>query len=241
MFDSLLLLQRGGQAVFFGELGRDCQKLIGYLSSVPGAKPFPGGRNPATWMLELLSSEKSVNSSKNEYFASKRTDFHGHYKSSSEYQTAIVKISSLFPENFPELDHYHHPSEALGHQKHAVHSSAVFQYSSSPFQQYRALMRRTFVMYWRTPTYNFLRFVINLVIALLFGSVYANQNYSTTGDCIARVGIIFLSALFSGVVAMNTVIPVMMSNRTAFYREQQERTYEPLFYEISLNAVEVRN
>jgi hypothetical protein len=45
--------------------------------------------------------------------------------------------------------------------------------------------------------------------------------------------------LFCGIVGMNTVIPVMMANRAAFYREQQERMYDPLFYEIALGIVEV--
>ena len=240
-FDSLLLLQRGGQAVYFGELGRECQRLIDYLSSVPGSTPFPGGQNPATWMLELLSHEKKAVSFYENGIIKQTTDFHAYFKNSSEYQTAMVKITALCPKSVGIVDHKHHTLEALDHIKHAMQSSTAFQYSSSPLQQYKELMNRTFVMYWRTPTYNFLRFIINLVIALLFGSVYANQKYTTTGDCIARVGIIFLSALFSGVVAMNTVIPVMMANRAAFYREQQERMYQPLFYEIALNTVEASN
>lgn len=32
MFDSLLLLKKGGQTVFFGELGAESSKLISYLS-----------------------------------------------------------------------------------------------------------------------------------------------------------------------------------------------------------------
>ena len=35
-FDSLLLLRKGGQTVFFGELGQDGKKLIEYFEAQPG-------------------------------------------------------------------------------------------------------------------------------------------------------------------------------------------------------------
>ena len=41
MFDAVLLLQRGGKTVFFGELGRDSQTMTAYLeaSGAPPCKP----------------------------------------------------------------------------------------------------------------------------------------------------------------------------------------------------------
>ncbi|KAK1929999.1 ABC transporter G family member 38 [Phytophthora citrophthora] len=48
LFDSLLLLKRGGETVFFG----DCGALVGYFQAVPGVSPLPQDVNPATWMLE---------------------------------------------------------------------------------------------------------------------------------------------------------------------------------------------
>lgn len=35
-FDSLLLLKRGGQTVFFGKLGMRCESMIRYFEGVPG-------------------------------------------------------------------------------------------------------------------------------------------------------------------------------------------------------------
>lgn len=35
-FDSLLLLKRGGQTVFFGKLGERCESLISYFEGIPG-------------------------------------------------------------------------------------------------------------------------------------------------------------------------------------------------------------
>ncbi|EGZ09646.1 pleiotropic drug resistance protein ABC superfamily [Phytophthora sojae] len=56
LFDSLLLLKRGGEIVFFGELGENCCNLINYFLSIPGVAPLPLGYNPATWMLECIGA-----------------------------------------------------------------------------------------------------------------------------------------------------------------------------------------
>ena len=42
-FDSLLLLKKGGETVFFGDLGKDSYNLIGYLESYPATAPIKGG------------------------------------------------------------------------------------------------------------------------------------------------------------------------------------------------------
>ena len=49
MFDDLLLLTKGGNTVFFGELGPDSVHLIDYFES-RGADPIEFGENPAAWM-----------------------------------------------------------------------------------------------------------------------------------------------------------------------------------------------
>ncbi|GAB9477854.1 Atp-binding protein, partial [Globisporangium polare] len=36
LFDSLLLLKRGGETVFFGDLGKNCRNLINYFEGIPG-------------------------------------------------------------------------------------------------------------------------------------------------------------------------------------------------------------
>ncbi|OQR84687.1 ATP-binding Cassette (ABC) Superfamily [Achlya hypogyna] len=55
MFDALLLLQRGGHTVYFGNLGPDASRLVGYLSAIPGTPALETGTNPATWMLDVIT------------------------------------------------------------------------------------------------------------------------------------------------------------------------------------------
>ncbi|KAJ0388959.1 hypothetical protein P43SY_010680 [Pythium insidiosum] len=70
VFDSLLLLKRGGETVFFGELGESASELIQYFESVPGVAPIEDGYNPATWMLEVIGAGVgNANGSTTDYVA----------------------------------------------------------------------------------------------------------------------------------------------------------------------------
>lgn len=53
------------------------------------------------------------------------------------------------------------------------------QYNASYWTQFQLLMRRIALTYWRSPNYSLLRIATNLVIALIFGSAYPQQQYST--------------------------------------------------------------
>ncbi|PKI35567.1 hypothetical protein CRG98_044021 [Punica granatum] len=52
-FDELILMKRGGQMVYAGELGQHSSKLIEYFESIPGVPQIKENHNPATWMLEV--------------------------------------------------------------------------------------------------------------------------------------------------------------------------------------------
>lgn len=53
-FDSLLLLKRGGEVVFHGELGHQSQNLIQYFERYDATPRIQPGENPATWMLTAI-------------------------------------------------------------------------------------------------------------------------------------------------------------------------------------------
>ncbi|KAE8955951.1 hypothetical protein PF011_g31642 [Phytophthora fragariae] len=56
LFDKLLLLKRGGQTVYFGDLGKRARKMVDYFEAIPGVPRLPEGYNPATWMLECIGA-----------------------------------------------------------------------------------------------------------------------------------------------------------------------------------------
>jgi ATP-binding cassette subfamily G (WHITE) protein 2 (PDR) len=54
-FDRLLLLAKGGKTVYFGEIGRNSQTLLGYFARNGGPR-LPEGANPAEHMLNVRPS-----------------------------------------------------------------------------------------------------------------------------------------------------------------------------------------
>ena len=59
-FDSLLLLKRGGEVVFFGELGDESANLITYLERFSSTPKIQLGENPATWCDDIQNHVLTV-------------------------------------------------------------------------------------------------------------------------------------------------------------------------------------
>lgn len=99
LFDSLLLLKRGGETVFFGNLGESCRNLIDYFEGIPGVSPLPAGYNPATWMLKCIGAGVSN--------GAVTTDFVKVFNESSHKQLLDINISkegiAIPSQDLPEM------------------------------------------------------------------------------------------------------------------------------------------
>ncbi|WVZ79813.1 hypothetical protein U9M48_027347 [Paspalum notatum var. saurae] len=76
-FDELLLLKRGGQVIYSGQLGRNSQTMVDYFEAIPGVPKIKDKYNPATWMLEVSSVSAEVRL---------KMDFAEYYKTSDLYK-----------------------------------------------------------------------------------------------------------------------------------------------------------
>ena len=137
-FDSLLLLRRGGQTVFFGELGRNSENLIKYFTDVPGVTPIQLNQNPASWMLDQIGAGTSSSSSS--------VDMHEYYKRSPLGQENNLTVDTMCMTQDDavsvKVDHY------------GINDSNTYQmYNASDFMQV---------------TYSVLCCIIFLIIDLLF-------------------------------------------------------------------------
>lgn len=211
-FDSLLLLQRGGRTIFFGDLGIGCSKLIEYLESVPGTAPYSKAMNPANWMLEVSGIKEG------------RTDFAEAYNSSALKQA-----------NEEKLAEYSVPKEG---SKPIEFNS---EYAASNRTQYFECLKKNMKTYWRSPAFNTTRYVMTFVIALIYGSVYWNEgsNPSTATDVQNIIGALYSSTVFLGVFNMLTIQPIISRERTVFYRERAAGTYAVVPYAMALQVVEI--
>ncbi|RLN45719.1 hypothetical protein BBO99_00005868 [Phytophthora kernoviae] len=159
LFDSLLLLKRGGETVFFGDLGENCRNLIDYFESIPGVTPLSAGYNPAAWMLECIGAGVSN--------GDVTTDFVQVFNKSSHKQlldtTMMAEGITVPSSELPEM---------IFCEKRAANSMT----------QMKFVVARFIRMYWRTPTYNLTRMFVSLFLALIFGLVFVDATYTTYSE-----------------------------------------------------------
>ena len=246
-FDSLLLLRRGGQTVYFGELGDNSSHLVNYFEAIPGVEPKPSGTNPATWMLEVIGAGTGTKSTG-------VSDFHAVYKNSSLCLANTTHVDILCPDVEEENQHSEDPDPSEAEcrfkpvyivkerikKRRELRAAGHKSFNASYLVQFRVLMYRFLLAYWRSPSYNFVRMVVSVVIALLFSSTYADQQYSSDVDVVSRVALIYITVLFMGVVGMMSAQPVLFAERPAFYREQYSDIYDVKLYALAATLVEVR-
>ncbi|GMF63859.1 unnamed protein product [Phytophthora fragariaefolia] len=221
LFDSLLLLRRGGRMVFFGELGENSENLIKYFEAFPGVNPIKPGYNPATWMLECIGAGVGG----------------GHADAGAQpmdfAERFLVSDQKVLMEEDLDQEGVLHPSSNLPELKFET------KRASNPRVQFQLLCLRFFRMYWRTPTYNLTRLFISVLLGCVFAVIYQGTDYSTYTGANSGVGLIFVSTIFLGLISFNSVMPVAADERTAFYRERASETYNALWYFVAGTLVEI--
>lgn len=198
MFDDLLLLKKGGNVVFFGELGKESVKLIEYFET-QGATPIQHGENPAAWMLRACSGEN----------AAADVDWADLYKTSTQYENACSQI------------------EAIGNspvESKEIHYEGMF---STDFKERLKLMNnRILTIYKRSPAYNLTRLMIAVLYSFLIGSVFIRGSSERRSgewqenEVDGVLGTIFLSTIIIGVTSISMAVPVMKRIRDVFYKHR---------------------
>ncbi|RLN13748.1 hypothetical protein BBJ28_00017786 [Nothophytophthora sp. Chile5] len=217
LFDHLLLLKRGGETVFVGELGEKCHKLVNYFESIPGVTPLPDRYNPATWMLECIGAGVGT-------VQAYQRDFVEYFNYSEQKRMLDVEMAQEgVTRPAPRLP------EMLFTKKRAA----------SSWTQATFLTTRFLRTYWRTPSYNMTRFIIGVSLALLFGLTYINFEYTSYQGLNGGVGMVFVVTLFNGIVSFNGVLPIASGERGAYYRERASQTYNSLWYFVGSTIAEI--
>jgi ABC-type multidrug transport system ATPase subunit len=147
-FDELLLLKRGGETVFFGELGSHSSFLIQYFERFPATHKIHPGENPATWMLTTTGAG-STESNSNSF------DYGGSYARSKLREECLERIDKICSEatNEKKLDFSNEFATSFGTQ-----SSTVFS--------------RTMTVYFRSPNYNVTRVMVAIAGTFVTSSTF---------------------------------------------------------------------
>ncbi|RVW28717.1 Pleiotropic drug resistance protein 1 [Vitis vinifera] len=106
---------------------------------------------------------------------------------------------------------------------------------------YRACLWKQRWSYWRNPPYTAVRFLFTTFIALLFGTMFwdLGTKRSTQQDLFNAMGSMYAAVLFLGIQNSQSVQPVVVVERTVFYRERAAGMYSPLSYAFAQALVEI--
>lgn len=142
-FDELLLLKSGGRVVYHGPLGKDSRQLIDYFER-NGAKKCDPSANPAEYMLEAIGAGDP------NY---KGQDWGDVWATSPEHEERGREIQQMI------ADRRNAPTNSQ------TDDSRVFAMPLTT--QVYAVVKRSFVSYWRTPEYMIGKFVLHIFVSRL--------------------------------------------------------------------------
>ncbi|KAL8147902.1 hypothetical protein AgCh_005286 [Apium graveolens] len=214
-FDELILMKRGGQIIYSGELGQHSSKLIEYFESIPGLPKIKENYNPATWMLEVSSSTAE---------AQHGIDFGQLYKESSLCWKTKVRAKEL---QSPEQG-----SEKL------QFSTRLMQ---NEWEQFKACSWKLNLSYWRCPKYNLARLTFVTVASVLLGAILwkKGKKINDEQDLYNILGSMFIFLQFLGVGNCVSILSTIATERSVVYREQFAGMYYSWTYSLAQVIVEI--
>jgi ABC-type multidrug transport system fused ATPase/permease subunit len=208
--DELLLLKRGGQVVFQGDLGKDCSRLVNYFENL-GATKIELGENPANWMLRVITSEDMG-------------DLAQKYVESKEYALLCKDLDEIKAVQDPELKIEYKDEFAASKavRQLLVNGRLRLIYWRSPAYNLSRLM---------------VSMVIAFVLGSVFILVRHPEIY-TEVEMRSRLSVIFLTFIITGIMAILSVIPVMTKIREMFYRHRDSGMYDSAAIGWALGSAE---
>ncbi|KAL3663569.1 hypothetical protein V7S43_011456 [Phytophthora oleae] len=216
VFDSLLLLKRGGEMVFCGDLGEKASNLVNYLEAVDGVAKLEDGYNPATWMLEVIGAGVGNSDGK--------ADFVSIFKSSEHYRELEANL---------DREGVTRPSASIPELTFKRKRAA------SNWTQAKFLTKRWFDMYWRTPTFNLTRIIVAVVLALSLGFSYLDTEYISYQGVNSGMGMVYMAAVNMNIITFNGSLPITCKEQSVFYRERASQTYNAFWYFVGATLVEI--
>ena len=153
-FDRLLLLKKGGQTVYFGDIGENSATVLSYFER-NGARRCSTKENPAEYILEAIGAGATA-------FVSE--DWHEIWLNSREYIESEDRVTELINELSSKKDQSElgeHPSK----------------YATSYPYQFRYVLQRTSLTFWRN-----LNYIMSKMMLMTVGGLYIGFTFYDPGD-----------------------------------------------------------
>jgi ATP-binding cassette subfamily G (WHITE) protein 2 (SNQ2) len=209
-FDRLLLLQRGGQCVYFGDVGEDANVVRDYFRR-NGAE-CPAHANVAEWMLDAIGAGLT------RQLGTK--DWGEIWNESEEFVDVKAAITKLKNETISSAS-----------------QEGQMEYATPIWHQIKHVVKRQSVSFWRTPNYGFTRLFNHVVHALIVGLTFINLDDSRA-SLQNRVFLIFQVTVLPALI-LAQVQPKYAISRSISYREEAAKAYRRIPFAISMALAEV--
>lgn len=208
-FDNLLLLAKGGKAVYEGPLGEHCSTALNYFAQHAEPCKIPE-ENPAEYLLATVGA-----GSRSQVTA----DWAQIWLESKEKREREKRLQTNQESPAPE-----EPRETL--------------YATSLIYQLQVVLQRTWLWYWREPQYFSAKLWLNLSNGLLNGLTYLNIP-STQQGAYNRVFTIFMSFLMGPPLGLALQPRFAAFRDIFVYREKASRSYSWIIFVVSTIIVEL--
>jgi ABC-type multidrug transport system ATPase subunit/ABC-type multidrug transport system permease subunit len=212
-FDRLLLLQRGGQTVYFGDIGKDACVLLDYFRR-HGAD-CPPDANPAEYMLDAIGAGQAPRVGDR--------DWADIFSDSPELANVKDRISQMKAKRLEEVGSHTKTDEK--------------EYATPLMHQLKTVQKRTNLAFWRSPNYGFTRLFNHVIIAIITGLAYLNLDDSRE-SLQYRVFIIFQVTVLPALI-LAQIEPKYALSRMIFYRESSSKMYGQFAFASSLVVAEI--
>lgn len=216
-FDRLLLLQKGGQCVYFGDIGPDSRILLDYFRR--NGADCPEDANPAEWMLDAIGTGQARRIGDR--------DWGDIWRTSPELvalKDEIIQIKANRAEVARQNSLQAGPVNAK-------------EYASPLWHQVKVVGRRTHLAFWRSRNYGFTRLFTHVVIALITGLAFLQLDDSRS-SLQYRIFVIFNVTVLPAII-LQQVEPRYDLSRLIFYRESASKTYSQFAFSLSMVLAEL--
>ncbi|KAI0945373.1 hypothetical protein AcW1_001611 [Taiwanofungus camphoratus] len=204
-FDKLLLLERGGETVYFGDIGEDSRILRDYFAR--NGAVCPSNVNPAEFMLDAIGAGLSPRIGDR--------DWKDIWLDSPDYEEVRTEIDRI------KRDSTAHP---------VSEDEKPRTYATPFFYQLQEVVKRNNHMLWRSPDYVFSRLFVHGFFSLFISLPFLRLGNSARDLQYRVFGIYWVSILPA--IVMGQLEPLWIVNRRIFIRESSSRIYSPYVFAI---------
>ncbi|EGV64440.1 Opaque-specific ABC transporter cdr3 [Yamadazyma tenuis] len=213
-FDRLLFLQKGGQTVYFGDLGEECKTLIDYFEKY-GAHKCPPDANPAEWMLEIVGAAPGSHANQ---------DYHQVWKNSTEYSDVQNELN--------------HMETELSKLPRDQSKDDLNSYATAIYKQYFIVTKRVFQQYWRTNNYLYSKFIMVIATSLMNGFSFFKADKSLQGLQNQMFSIFMMLTIFQTLVTQ--YLPIFVKQRDLYeVRERPAKTFSWIAFFLAQITAEI--